>query len=345
MKICIIGAGAIGGFIGTRLAAAGQAQVSALARGATLAALRQHGWRLRAADGASVLAAPVASASDRAEALGAQDLVVIAVKGPALVAVARGIAPLLGPNTLVMPAMNGVPWWFCAGQPGFDGATPLASVDPDGVIERAIPIRHVVGCVVHASTSSPEPGVVQHRAGQGLIVGEPAGGRSARVQGLAELLTHAGFEATHSSDVRHDIWYKLWGNMTMNPVSALTGATIDRVLADPLVLAFCSAVMLEAAAIGARIGCPVAQSPHGRHAITAKLGAFTPSMLQDVQAGREIELDSVVAAVREIGQRLGLVTPNIDALFGLARLFGRVHGLYPAAPAAPVAPAAPAAPV
>ncbi len=342
MKICIIGAGAIGGFIGTRLAAAGQAEVSALARGATLAALRQHGWRLRAADGSSVLTARVASASDRAEDLGAQDLVVIAVKGPALAAVARGMAPLLGPNTLVLPAMNGVPWWFCAGQPGSVGATPLVSVDAGGVIERAIPLAQVVGCVVHASTSQPEPGVVQHRAGQGLIVGEPAGGHSARVQGLAELLTRAGFETTHSSDVRHDIWYKLWGNMTMNPVAAITGATIDRVLADPLVLAFCSAAMLEAAAIGSRIGCPVAQSPHDRHAVTAKLGAFAPSMLQDVQAGREIELDSVVAAVREIGQRLGLATPNIDALFGLARLFGRVHGLYPLAPVGPVATAAPA---
>ena len=340
MKICIIGAGAIGGFIGTRLAAAGRADVSAMARGATLGALQQHGWRLRAADGASMLTAPVASASDRAEALGPQDLVVIAVKGPALAAVARGMAPLLGPHTLVLPAMNGVPWWFCQGQAGFDGTTPLASVDPDGAIGRALPMAHVVGCVVHASTSSPEPGVVQHRAGQGLIVGEPGGGHSVRVQALTELLTHAGFETTQSTDVRHDIWYKLWGNMTMNPVSALTGATIDRVLADPLVLAFCSAAMLEAAAIGARIGCPVVQSPQDRHAITAKLGAFTPSMLQDVRAGREIELDSVVAAVREIGQRLGLATPNIDALFGLARLFGRVHGLYPAAAAAATPPAA-----
>jgi 2-dehydropantoate 2-reductase len=345
MKICIIGAGAIGGFIGTRLAAAGH-RVNALARGATLAALRQHGWRLRAADGSSVLTAPVASACDRAEDLGVQDLVVIAVKGPALAAVARGMAPLLGPNTLVLPAMNGVPWWFCVGQPGFANNTPLASVDAGGVIERAIPLARVVGCVVHASTSSPEPGLVHHRAGQGLIIGEPAGGHSARVQSLAELLTHAGFEATHSSDIRHDVWYKLWGNMTMNPVAAITGATIDRVLADPLVLAFCSAAMLEAAAIGARIGCPVAQSPQDRHAVTAKLGAFTPSMLQDVQAGREIELDSVVAAVREIGQRLGIATPNIDALFGLARLFGRVHGLYPMATMAPEAPtpAAPAAP-
>ena len=139
----------------------------------------------------------------------------------------------------------------------------------------------------------------------------------------------AGFDATHSTDVRYDIWYKLWGNMTMNPVSAITGATIDRVLADPLVRSFCSAAMLEASAIGERIGCKVAQSPEDRHVVTAKLGAFKSSMLQDVEAGRPIELDSIVTAVREMGQRLGLATPNIDALLGIASLFGRMHGLYP----------------
>ena len=328
MKVCIIGAGAIGGFIGTRLAACGQARVSALARGAALDALREHGWRLRSGPSNDLVTAPVAQASDLAVDLGPQDLVVIAVKGQALSSVARGLAPLLGPGTMVLPAMNGVPWWFCAGQSGF---APLQSVDPGGVIAQAIPLLRVVGCVVHASTSSPEPGVVQHRMEQGLIVGEPAGGRSARVQAVADLLTAAGFEVTHSADVRHDIWYKLWGNLTMNPVAAITGASIDRVLADPLVRGFCSAAMAEAAAIGERIGCPIAQSPDDRHAVTAKLGAFKPSMLQDVEAGRPLELDAIVSAVQEIGQRLALPTPNIDALLGLTRLFGRVRGLYPEA--------------
>ena len=327
MKVCIIGAGAIGGFIGTRLAAAGLAEVSAVARGATLAALRRHGWRLRSGD--TVLQAP-ARASEQAAELGVQDLVVIAVKGPAVTAVAQGMAPLLGPQTLVLPAMNGVPWWFCQGVPGFDDQA-LVSVDPGGVVTRAIPLQQVVGCVVHASTSTPEPGLVQHKMGQGLIVGEPTGGKSARVQQVADLLSHAGFEVTHSPDVRYDIWYKLWGNMTMNPVSAITGATIDRVLADPLVRDFCSAAMLEAAAIGERLGCKVAQTPQDRHAVTAKLGAFKSSMLQDVEAGRPIELDAILAAVYEMGQRLGMAMPNIGALLGLARLFGRVHGLYPQA--------------
>ncbi len=325
-KVCIVGAGAIGGFIGARLAAAGQCELSALARGATLQALREQGWRLATASG--LVQAPARAESDAA-ALGVQDLVIVAVKGPALTEVARGLAPLLGPQTVVMPAMNGVPWWFCAGQPGF-GPT-LATVDPGGVIAAAIGLERVLGCVVHASTATPEPGLVQHRMGQGLIVGEPAGGRSARAERVTALLAGAGFEATLSENVRYDIWYKLWGNMTMNPISAFTGARSDEVMGDPLVRDFCSAAMREAQALGARIGCAIAQSPEDRHAITARLGSFKTSMLQDVEAGRPLELDALVGAVREIGQTLGQPTPNIDILLGLARLFGRVHGLYPPA--------------
>lgn len=326
MKICVVGAGAIGGFIGTRLAVAGN-EVSALARGATLAALRAHGWRLR--QGGALLQAP-ARAAERARDLGAQDLVVIAVKGPALTAVVRDIAPLLGAHTMVMPAMNGVPWWFGRGVPALEAA-PLETVDPGGEIGRAIAFERVIGCVVHASTWTSEPGLVEHKMGQGLIVGEPAGGDSARVRELGALLRQAGFEASESDAIRRDIWYKLWGNLTMNPVSAITGATGDRVLADPLVLAFCSAAMREAAAVGARIGCAIEQSPEDRHVITRQLGSFKPSMLQDVQAGRAIELDAIVAVVREIAQRVEVPTPTIDTLLGLARLFGRAHGLYPEA--------------
>jgi len=326
MKVCIVGAGAIGGFIGCRLARAGRAQVSALARGATLQALQVHGWRLQM-DGA-LLQAPATAAASAAD-LGVQDLVVIAVKGPALPALAPTLAPLIGPRTLLLPAMNGVPWWFGQGVPGL-GDAPLQSVDPGGAIAAALPRGQVIGCVVHASTAQAEPGLVQHQRGHGLIVGEPLGGRSERVQAVAELLSHAGFEVTHSDNVRYDIWYKLWGNLTMNPVSAITGATIDRILADPEVRAFCSGAMREAAAIGERIGCPIAQSPEDRHAVTAKLGAFRTSMLQDVDAGRPIELDSIVAAVQELGRRTGVETPNVSALLGLTRLFARVRGLYPA---------------
>lgn len=329
MKICIYGAGAIGGFIAARLAASGVAEVSVVARGDTLAALRAHGQRLR--QGGQLVAVPV-QASDDPAALGPQDGVVIAVKGPALAAVAARIAPLLGPHTWVLPAMNGVPWWFGAGAPAL-GDAPLQSIDPGGRIAAAIPLARVIGGVVHASTWTSEPGLVEHKMGQGLIIGEPLGGASVRVDALAALLQQAGFDVTASAGVRRDIWYKLWGNMTMNPLTAITGATVDRVLDDPLTRAFCSTAMAEAAAVGARIGCAIAQTPEDRHQITRKLGAFKTSMLQDVEAGRAIELDALVSVVREIAQRVGVATPTIDALLGLARLHGRVHGLYPEAKA------------
>ena len=325
MKVCIVGAGAVGGLIGTKLAAAGEARVSALARGPTLHSLRTHGWRLTEAG--KTVTAPATASEDPAE-LGVQDVVIVAVKGPALGEVARRLAPLLGKDTMVVPAMNGVPWWFARGvKDAGDG--PLESVDPGGAIGRAIPIERVIGCVVHLSASVPEPGHVLHNMGRGLIVGEPSGGESERVKRLAGLLQRAGFEATASANVRRDIWYKLWGNMTTNPISAITGATADRILADPLVLAFCHGVMREAAAIGARLGCPIEQTPEDRSKITAKLGAFKTSMLQDAEAGRPLEIDAIVGVVHELGQRLKMPTPNIDALLGLARLHARVHDLYP----------------
>jgi 2-dehydropantoate 2-reductase len=326
LKVCVVGAGAIGGFLGTRLALSGGAAVSALARGTTLAALRDHGWRLEE-DGAQ-LRAPVALASDEPRALGIQDLIIIALKAPALPQVAATLAPLLGPGTCVLPAMNGVPWWFSHGIAAL-GDTPLQSVDPGGAIARALPVERVLGCVVHAGVSVREPGVARHSMGRRLIIGEPQGGASARVAALAQTLTQAGFEVDCSQRVRYDIWYKLWGNMTMNPVSALTGATMDRVLEDELLRAFSAAAMREAAAVGERIGCAVTESPQERHAVTRRLGAFRTSMLQDVHAGRPLELDALVGAVREIGERVGVATPTIDALFGLTRLFGRVRGLYP----------------
>ena len=324
MKVCIYGVGAIGGFIGTRLAASGTCEVRAVARGATLLALQRHGLRLQ--QGGALLSAPV-QASDDPATLGVQDLVVIAVKAPALGDVAARIAPLIGAHTLLLPAMNGVPWWFAAGAPAL-GTAPLESIDPGGRIASALPLAQVIGCVVHASTFTPEPGLVGHKMGRGLIIGEPLGGASRRVQQLASLLQGAGFEATVSADVRRDIWYKLWGNMTMNPLTAVTGATVDMVLDDPLTRALCTSAMAEAAAVGARIGCAITQTPEDRHQITRKLGAFKTSMLQDVEAGRPIELDALVSAVREIAQRVGVATPMTDALLGIARVHGRVHGLY-----------------
>ena len=324
MKICIYGAGAIGGWIGARLAALGE-PVSVVARGATLAALHTHGLRLQQAEG--LLQVPV-QAADNAAALGVQDLVVVAVKAPALAEVARGIAPLLGPHTMVLTAMNGVPWWFFQGFGGAYAGTALKAVDASGAIAAAIPARHVVGCVVHASCALQAPGVVQHHFGNKLILGEPSGQQTERAKALAALLKRAGFEAPLSEQIQRDTWYKLWGNMTVNPVSALTGATTDLILDDPLVRDFISQVMREAKEIGARIGIPIDQQPEDRHAVTRKLGAFKTSMLQDVEAGKPVELDALVTVVQELGVLTAVPTPFTDALLGLARLQARVKGLY-----------------
>ena len=324
MKVCIYGAGAIGGWIGSGLARAG-CSVSVVARGATLDALQLHGLRLN--QGGSITSQAVASSASPAE-LGVQDLVVLAVKAPALLDVARNIAPLIGPGTIVLTAMNGVPWWFLQGFGGALAGTRLSSVDPTGELARSIPARHIIGCVVHASCSLDEPGLVHHHFGNKLILGEPSGEKTARVQQLATLLEKAGFEALVSDQIQKDIWFKLWGNMTVNPISALTGATTDRIMDDDLVRGFISSVMLEAKEIGARIGIPIDQRPEDRHAVTLKLGAFKTSMLQDVEAGKAVELDALVSAVRELGVLTQVPTPFTDALLGLARLHARVHGLY-----------------
>jgi 2-dehydropantoate 2-reductase len=331
-KVCIYGAGAVGSWLGAGLAAAG-CQVSAVARGATLEALRTHGLRLQSSDtapGADAVKEQIhpVTASDDPAALGVQDLVVIAVKAPALREVAKRIAPLLGLDTVVLSAMNGVPWWFLQGFGGAFEGRRLKAVDATGEIGAAIAGPHIIGCVVHASCAQLEPGLVRHHFGKRLIVGEPAGGQSERVRQLAALLTRAGFEAEISPQIQKDIWFKLWGNMTVNPISALTGATTDRILDDELVRGFISAVMLEAKEIGARIGIPIEQQPEDRHAVTRKLGAFKTSMLQDVQAGRAVELDALVSVVRELGQLTGVATPMTDALLGLARLQAQVRGLY-----------------
>ncbi|MDR6534318.1 2-dehydropantoate 2-reductase [Variovorax soli] len=325
MKVCIYGAGAIGGWIGAGLAQAG-CRLNVVARGATLDALQRDGLSVLRGDQRTRVA--VNAVSDPAD-LGTQDLVVIAVKAPSLPAVAAQIAPLLGPDTIVLTAMNGVPWWFLQG--GFGGSlagAQLEAVDPGGRIDAAIPAQHVIGCVVHASCSLDAPGLVRHHFGNGLIIGEPSGEATPRAQRLEALLEQAGFEARLSPRIQKDVWYKLWGNMTVNPISALTGATTDLILNDELVRGFISTIMLEAREIGERIGVPIAESPDDRHAVTRKLGAFKTSMLQDVEAHRPVELDALVSVVRELGQRAGVATPFTDALLGLARLQARQLGLY-----------------
>ena len=258
-----------------------------------------------------------------------QDLVVIAVKAPALPEVARHIAPLLGPahrgadrheRRAVVVLRTALA--------ARSTARRLPAIDPQGEIAAAIPAAHVIGGVVHASCSLAEPGCAQHHFGNRLIIGEPSGRQTERVQQLLALLQRAGFEAELSAQIQQDIWYKLWGNMTVNPVSALTGATTDLILDDPLVRDFMSRVMYEAKEIGARIGIPIVQQPEDRHAVTRKLGAFKTSMLQDVESHRPLELDALVTVVQELGTLTGVPTPYTDALLGLARLHARVRGLY-----------------
>ena len=319
-RVGIVGCGAIGGWIGAKLAEAG-CTVSVLARGATLTALQTQGLRLGTTQHA-------VAASAQASDLGVQDLVVVAVKAPALAEVASQMGPLIGPDTVVLTAMNGVPWWFFQGFGGTWEGHQLQAVDPNGEIAASIPAKNVIGCVVHASCSVDAPGVIRHHFGNGLIIGEPSGQATPRVQALGELLTRAGFATTVSAQIQKDVWYKLWGNMTVNPISALTGDTTDLILGDPLVREFVSRVMLEAKEIGAHIGIPIAQEPEDRHQVTIKLGAFKTSMLQDVEAGKAIELDALVTVVKELGTLTGAATPFTNALLGLSRLQARVRGLY-----------------
>ena len=325
-KICIYGAGAVGGFMGALLACSG-CDVSAVARGATLEAIKKNGLRLEM-DG-EVIAQPI-RVSDNPADLGVQDLVIVAVKAQSLPSVAEGMPALISPQTTILTAMNGVPWWFFDGFGGTCEGLRLKSVDPSGAVAEAIPTGQVAGGVVHGSFSLNEPGFARHGFGKKIIIGRPDGALGAPLPELAGLLGEAGMEIDITEHIQREIWFKLWGNMTMNPVSAITGATCDRILDDPLVNRFCLDIMAEAAQIGATFGCPIEQSGEARNALTRKLGAFKTSMLQDVEAGRSVELDALVGAVREIGRHVGLDTPAIDTLLGLARLHARVRGLYPA---------------
>lgn len=329
-KICIYGLGAVGGLMAARLASAG-IPVSAIARGNTLAATRARGIELRETVGGQTMVTRHAiTVAEQPAELGVQDLVIVAVKTTGLVDVARDIAPLLGAHTTVLSAMNGVPWWFFHGMAPELASLQLTRVDPQGAVSKAMAPEHVVGCVTHLSATVPAPGVVQHVSGRRLVVGEPSGGaHTLRCQHIIDMLRQAGFEVDAAESIQREIWFKLWGNMTVNPISALTGATGDRIMADDFVRAFMSRCMLEAAAIGSRIGLPIDADPEARHAVTRQLGAFRTSMLQDAEAGKPLELDALVAVVVEMAQQLQVPTPQIETLLGLSRLKARVTGLYP----------------
>ena len=308
MNICVVGAGAIGGWMAAKLALAGY-EVSLVARGETLKEIDAQGLRL--SEGGYLHCVAVAAVDDAA-ALGRHDLVIVAVKAPSLPEMAPTLKPLIGPETLILPMLNGVPWWFTD--------DPLWSVDPECAAADALPAEQVIGCVVHASCRRTAPNHIDVVHAEKLIVGEPDGGSSERVEKVRALIEDSGIRCEVSENIRRATWYKLWGNATINPLSALTRSTADKLLADVAIRAFMAEAMDELAAIGAAIDCPIDETSEDRMAVTARLGAFKSSMLQDVEAGRPIELEALVGAPLEIARRTGVATPQLDRIYAMTRL-------------------------
>ncbi len=326
LKIGVVGAGAIGGFLAARLALAGN-QLSVLARGKTLEAIRNHGIRLESEG--RTFQVPVRVSADPAE-LGEQDVVVLAVKSPSLPEVAGKLAPLLGRETIVLPALNGVPWWFFqAITAGPLAGHRLSSVDAEGRLESAIPAKNIVGLVVFPSCSCPEPGRIVHASGSRLVVGEPGGAASARAQAMGQLFSAAGFEALASQDIRGEVWAKLLGNACFNPVSLLTGSHTDLLIDDSGVNQLFQNMMQELLCIGGKLGVPLDITPVARLAFTRKLGHIKTSMLQDVEAGRAVEIDSILGAAVEIAAELKVPAPFLDTVYALAKVRAQRLGLYP----------------
>ena len=306
MNICVVGAGAIGGWVAARLALAGERVMALTSKGALDRIDLDEGGRTRTAQ---------LSTFDSTA-----DLLIVAVKATALDGAARSARTLVGPGTIIVPMLNGVPWWFV-------GDVRLNSIDPDGSIAEALPFEQILGCVVHASCSRSADGTVIVKHADKLIIGEPGGESSERLARLQGLFERAELRPDPSGNIRRAIWYKLWGNATINPLSALTRATCDKILADPECRAWMLEGMAELAAIGAAIGCPIVESGEERMAVTARLGAFKTSMLQDVEAGRPIELEALLGAPREIARARGIGTPALDRLYGVTKLMAESLGL------------------
>ena len=322
MKICVYGAGAIGGLMAAWLARAGH-DVSIVARGAQLEAIRRVGLRVRSKDGTEYFRV-------RAEAdpvkLGAQDYVLVTVKAQSLTDVAHTIAPLLGKDTSVVTAMNGVPWWFFHGMKRRDAH--LESLDPGGKLARAIPTERVVGCVIHLAASTPEPGLISHNMGTKLILGEPGGENTSRTKRIADALAAAGFEIVVTNAIEKEFWIKLLGNVSFNPVSALTVSTADRLIQSPEVKAYMVEIMREVLAIGRAVGVDAAIDPEARIDMARALGPFKTSMLQDLEAGKRLEIDGLLAGTLEIARKAGIRAPYTESLFGLIRARAQSTGQY-----------------
>lgn len=328
-KICIYGAGAIGGYLAAGLTPVEGVELSVIARGAHLEAIRAKGLTLRK-DGAETVCHPVAT-NDPTE-LGPQDFVIVALKAHQAWETAEQLAPLLGPDTAVVTCQNGVPWWYLHALDGPYAGKSLERVDPAGRQWAAIGPERAIGCVVYPATEIAEPGVIKHVYGDKFALGEPDGSQSARALRLAALLEQGGFKAPVLEDIRSEIWLKLWGNLCFNPISALTRATLDVVATDPGTRALAMNMMREAETIARKLGATFRVDIERRVNGAAKVGAHRTSMLQDLEAGRAIELDALLTAVQELGRITDTETPYIDAVLALAQQLGRTQGLYPTFP-------------
>ena len=325
-RIAVFGAGAIGGYIGAHLARAG-AEVTLIARGAHLAAIRERGLTVTEADGKQWRRR--IPATDDARTAGQQDYVVVALKAHSVAGVVGAMRPLLAPETAVVTAANGVPWWYFHRLDGPWRDRRLESVDPGNRQWDGIGPERAIGCVVYPACDVDAPGQVRHIEGERLILGEPSGEVSARAQKLAGLLRAAGFKAPVKRRIRDDIWLKLWGNLCFNPVSALTGATLEKIGTDPGTLGLCRARMLEPQAVAGALGVAFAIDVDKRIAGAVAVGAHRTSMLQDLERGRPMEIDALVTAVQELGRIVAVATPTLDAVLALLRQKAELLGLYP----------------
>jgi 2-dehydropantoate 2-reductase len=328
MKICIYGAGAIGGYMAVCLASGG-AEVSLVARGAHLEAIRRDGLKLLI--GGEQRSAALRATDDPAE-LGPQDYVIVALKAHQAWEAADRMRPLLGRDTAVVTAQNGIPWWYFHGFEGQFAGLQLQSVDPDGRQWNAIGPERAIGCTVYPATEIVEPGVVKHIYGDRFGLGEPAGRVTERLTRLADAFTAGGLKPRIDPKIRDDIWLKLWGNLCFNPISALTRATLDVVATDPGTRAVARGMMQEAEKIARRIGTHFRVGVERRIDGAAAVGAHRTSMLQDLDKGRPIELDALLSVVHEMGRLVDVATPTIDIVLALAQQMGRVAGIYPVFP-------------
>jgi 2-dehydropantoate 2-reductase len=321
LKIAIIGVGAIGGYLGTRLAHAGN-EVTFIARGANLDALRTRGIRLILGDG-SELAVPHVAATDDYGAAGPQDVVVLAMKAHQVEAVAPLVPKLFGPDTLVVPMQNGIPYWYFHRHPGELEGTQVKSVDPNGIIERHIPCGRVIGCVVYPAAELISPGVIKHVEGNRFPVGEPDGSSSDRVNRLAQCFVEGGLQAPVLDDIRGEVWLKLWGNLTFNPISALSRATLAGICQYPLSRTLARAMMTEAQSVANKLGVTFRVALEKRIAGAERVGHHKTSMLQDVEAGRTLEIDALLGSVVELARLTDTPTPHLDTVHALTKLLGK----------------------